>query len=244
MKTPCSIPKVLCVLLAGTSMMLSSGQVRAQATLNEAAELEDECQSEFGTCYLTAYEADASGTFAAFAAECECANGFHWGSDMSSHKGQSLDSAFTQRVCSESLANCKPPRIPGPSEIEIFPKDELATVVLACEQETPHHDNDVSCTVINGEERVQMYCECAGDDTHGFDAPAPYPMSQHDLHKICLDGMNTCKAMPGDESPKVDVEDALEALGCTLAANSSPAPLSLAMGIFFLGGFIRRKRQQ
>lgn len=222
-------------------MMLSSSQVRAQATPNEDAELSDECQSQFGTCYVTAYEADESGKFAAFATECECANGFLWASDMFSHEGQIFDSAFTQQVCSESLANCMPPRLPGPSETEIFPKEDLATVALSCEQETFDQDHDIACTVINGEERVQTYCECPGEQTHGFDAPAPDAMSQHDLYKICLDGMNTCNAIPGDESPNVDIEDALEAIGCSLATNSSPAPLSLAMGIFLLGGLIRRK---
>lgn len=244
MKTPCSIPTILCALVAGTCMMLSSSQVRAQATSNEDAELSDECQSEFGTCYVTAYDADESGKFTGFSTECECANGFHWGSDMLSHKSQAFDSAFTQQVCSESLSNCRPPRIPGPSEIEVFSKDDLATVAIGCEQEAADHENDIACTVISGEEQVQMYCECSGDQTHGFGGPAPDAMSQHDLYKVCLDGINTCNAMPGDESPDVDIEDALESLGCNLATNSSPAPLSLAMGIFLLGGLIRRKRQR
>lgn len=233
--------------IAGGVLALSASPAYAQADPEEdlpiPSIIEDECSSDYGECFAYATEPDRLGNFKEFGSQCSCRSGIEWSSDMLATQGRSIDASFPLKVCEDALANCQPPLIPAPSEIEVFPKQDIHTLSLECSQEGRTQDQDASCTVSKHKDGLEVHCEC-GEQGHGFLVPRIEPMSQLELHRRCVQEIAVCNSVSEDPTPDdKDIEDVFDALGCELSAGTATPPWSMALGLLFLGCTLVRKKR-
>lgn len=226
-------------------MGVASAQASYDADAPAPSEIEDACASDNGECYIYASEPDAEGNFTAFASQCTCVGGVEWSSEMLSSKGRSMDSTFTQQVCADALANCAPPKNPAPSEILVFPKEDIHTLSVECGREGESVDADIGCTLVRDETGINLRCEC-GDNGHGYFVPRPDHLTQQKAHSRCVEGVIICESMSDEENHGVDeiedIEDIFDALGCELSTGSNGTGWPLSLGLLFLCGAFRRRR--